>query len=535
MLNLSVLIASTALLGAPPENVLLDFTATWCGPCQEMSPIVAQLQRQGYPVRKVDIDHEPALARKYGVQNIPTFVLVANGREVRRVVGKTSESQLRGLLALLPAAPAADSSSAAQPVQLAEAAENRRGADARPSASRQPFSFLSSAKDRFASGGSPAETSAGSREPVIRANHDSAELPRDERPRVDPLAASVRLRIRDVEGASFGSGTVIDSRPGRTVVLTCGHIFRNLPPETQLEVDVFQGERHETYVGKVFHFDLEADVGLCTIPTDSPLPIARLADATAPLQPGEAVYSIGCSAGRAPTRQTLNVTALNRYLGPDNVECSIAPEQGRSGGGLFNRAGELIGVCVAADRRENRGLYAGIQALRDVIAAAGLTAPGVSPASEAAGATVADSGAADSSSRETAASSHSAPAGRVESGLQAATAGPGDPARGSEAEASAEFVAPETLVREAEVVCIIRPLSNPRAASRVVIINRASAKFLSYLADELEQQPQPTMHTVRFEKPAESAGGPGGPRAAPADARTLPALSRYRRDPQSRE
>jgi hypothetical protein len=53
---------------------------------------------------------------------------------------------------------------------------------------------------------------------------------------------------------------------------------------------------------------------------------------------------------------------------------------------------------------------------------------------------------------------------------------------------------------ESEVVCIIRPLNNPRGASRVVIINRASTKFLSQLSGELEQQAKPTSAIVREAK-----------------------------------
>ena len=72
-----------------PQGVLLDFTATWCGPCQQMAPIVSKLERQGFPVRKVDIDQHKALAQQYNVSSIPCFVLVVNDREVTRIVGQT--------------------------------------------------------------------------------------------------------------------------------------------------------------------------------------------------------------------------------------------------------------------------------------------------------------------------------------------------------------------------------------------------------------------------------------------------------------
>src|SRR5207342_389065 len=67
LLGITTLMMAGHRLGASTEtdNVLLDFTATWCGPCQQMSSIVSRLERQGYPIRKVDVDQEPDLAAKY--------------------------------------------------------------------------------------------------------------------------------------------------------------------------------------------------------------------------------------------------------------------------------------------------------------------------------------------------------------------------------------------------------------------------------------------------------------------------------------
>ncbi len=91
-------------LAAAPKGVLLDFTATWCGPCQKMSPLVSRLKREGYPIKKVDVDQEPELARRFNVSSIPAFVLVVDGKEVARSVGATTESNLRRMLARIPAA-----------------------------------------------------------------------------------------------------------------------------------------------------------------------------------------------------------------------------------------------------------------------------------------------------------------------------------------------------------------------------------------------------------------------------------------------
>jgi len=100
--------AATAVIRQPRGEVL-DFSATWCGPCQRMAPIVSKLERAGYPIRKVDVDSNRALARKYGISSIPAFVLVVDGEEVTRVTGAIPERRLVGMLSQIPTDPLATS------------------------------------------------------------------------------------------------------------------------------------------------------------------------------------------------------------------------------------------------------------------------------------------------------------------------------------------------------------------------------------------------------------------------------------------
>jgi len=76
---------------------VLFFNASWCGPCQRMKPIVAQLKRQGFHLRDIDVDKNRSLAQKYAVRSIPTFVFIQNGSEVHRFSGGTSADNLRKL------------------------------------------------------------------------------------------------------------------------------------------------------------------------------------------------------------------------------------------------------------------------------------------------------------------------------------------------------------------------------------------------------------------------------------------------------
>ncbi len=412
------------------DAVLYDFTASWCGPCQQMNPIVHKLSREGFPVRKVDVDQNPDLARRYQVTSIPAFVMVVNGREVDRHLGATTESHLRQMMTRAgvgnPAAGSAPGGAQPagspphgyqpggnQPAGAASTANAPRGTTGtlsvaegatglEPTRLGNPAPFPESGYDAPAAdarGNAPHDNSAAtqaapprstpdnrssgradqfggardSQAPVIRAQFDEDRNITRPTSHVDSRAANVRIRIRDESGINYGSGTIIESRPGKTYVLTCGHIFRNISQESKVEIDVFTEDRYETFVGKVEKYDLDADVGLVSLPTDGALSVARLAQADMPLAKGANVISVGCSGGQPPSIEQLNVTAINRYTGPDNVECTGVPVQGRSGGGLFNEAQELVGVCIAADRDEKRGLYAGLAPILELVSNCGLS------------------------------------------------------------------------------------------------------------------------------------------------------------------
>lgn len=564
---------SIAAVTGQPRGEVLDFTATWCGPCQQMAPVVSKLERAGYPIRTVDVDNNRALAKQFGISSIPAFVLVVDGREVTRLVGSVSEQQLLNMMSQIPSDP---------PVMLADKESRSLGRSTEPAASSwsaapdaapasrtpsreltQPVAAITEEPPRhrspLADNDGTAEKSPGlfgklfgrNKQPapqtpeVVRANLDNETAePANVLPVRNPAGASMRLYVTINGQTQMGSGTAIDSRTGHTLVLTCGHLFDGWNDRSKIEVDLFNGEKPQRFVGRMIHFDPVADVGVVAIPTDEIVATAAVAPAAARPQVGDPLVSIGCSGGATPSQEQIQVIDLNYYEGPDNILCTGVPVQGRSGGGLFNREGQLVGVCIAADAERQRGAYAGVLAIHDLLTAAGLadlfqpaapTSASPQPNQFANSNTASPAGAATPSvgTGTSASPSSLTPTSQVTQPTTPPSQTPEQTAAATAPKSDFDpFASPAGGGGgDMEVICIIRSRQQPDAPSRVVIIDRPSSRFLSYLDGEVAARETPVRANHVPPVTAGPSTSPSSDRYSAAPSDGYPATSTRFSDP----
>ncbi|MEX2141266.1 MAG: trypsin-like peptidase domain-containing protein [Pirellulales bacterium] len=449
----ALFVCSSVIAGqARGEAILLDFQTDWCGACRIMEPVIQELAAEGHHVRKIDGDQQPELVRKYRIEGYPTFVALRDGREVGRLSGPGSKAQL---LALLEKAGAATRTTAA-------------GAD-----ENVPHTIRGQSPDSIANtrsnGGhrniqprSAVAASVGLQPDIVEGWEPTGAPPgalRQSKPISQErlAAASVRLRIQDKNGQSTGSGTIIDARDGEALILTCGHMFREFDNSGRIVVDFFGPAAPQQLTGTLVSYDLNSDVGLVRVTGDHRFVAAKVAPPAYTCRSGDAVVSVGCDNGAEATPRVTQIVSIDRYQHAPNLQVAFEPVQGRSGGGLFNREGELIGVCNAADAADKQGLFAALGAIYAEL---------------------------DRTKLSFVYRPNAASAGEGETQLAAVATIPTPPVAAAAKLSNEERALLEELrgAQGAEVICLVRALDDPQAKSRVFQINRASAAFWRELA-----------------------------------------------------
>ena len=82
------------------NKVLLDFWATWCGPCQMIAPVLEEIaaEREDVTVAKIDVDKEMALAMRFGITSIPTLIVMDKGEQAGKLIGFRPKADIEKLL-----------------------------------------------------------------------------------------------------------------------------------------------------------------------------------------------------------------------------------------------------------------------------------------------------------------------------------------------------------------------------------------------------------------------------------------------------
>jgi hypothetical protein len=378
------------------------------------------MESHGYRVSYVDVDRQPEVAKQYSVSQLPTLLIVANNQVVDRIVGALPPEALLERLQQVQA-------------RLPDAATAAASSSSNAGASREtPESHAS-----------PPSRSVPQGEANVQ-GHDIEQR---------AARATVRLRVEDPQGQSYGTGTVIDVHGADALILTCGHIFRESKGRGRVTVDLFASDSATNISGDLIGYDLDRDVALVGIRTAVPIEPVRIAPPGYRMDPGASLFTLGCDHGQAPSVLRGELRAVNKYLGPENFVVSGQPADGRSGGGLFSYDGYLVGVCNAADPELGEGLYAAFPSIHRQLDASKLAFVYASP---------------------TAPTAQSQLATVIQQPDESVTGGGG-----------------------AEVICIVRPREGGDAKSELIVLDRPSRSFMDQLRHEGAEQQQRRLTQLR--------------------------------------
>ena len=324
---------------AKSQAQLYFFTDHGCAPCRQVEPGIEALKLEGYPVKTVFLSQQRELGRRFGVDRTPTVVLLADNQMAGRHAGLIDAVTLKKWFAAVGVSAG---------TKFAQASDEPVGGT----------KIVMDGKPSLYSGG---KSRTGFSTPTMLKGTAS---PRDANERL-ALQATVKLKVEDPEGISYATGTVIHSHQGESLVMTCGHVFREAGEDGAITAEYgFDKRKLKTAPGQLIFFDADArDIALVAIRTSQKIEPVSIAARETKVEPGEDIFSIGCDHGEDPTIRHSRIKNRAAYDGAIKYDIFGRPVDGRSGGGLFNERGELIGVCNAAAVEVDEGIYTALDTL----------------------------------------------------------------------------------------------------------------------------------------------------------------------------
>ena len=322
---------------------LYFFTNDGCAPCEVVKPSIAKLAAAGYPTTTIHVRKQPQWAEHFKISRTPTVVLVQNEQAVGRREGMIRHDELLDWFKTINYRPSAVSELAqSKPVGTKVVLDNQKSSEERGSINTP------SARD-FRS----PTMHQGTTQPTNAAESRA-------------MAATVKIQVEDPEGISYATGTVIHTHQNESLVMTCGHVFRDSEGTGVIQAHYgFDQPSQKSGPGELIFYDADArDIALIVIKTAGrPLPAVEVASRKTIVSKGDQAFSIGCDNGEAPTIRHTQIKNRASYDGAIKYDIYGRPVNGRSGGGLFTQSGQIVGVCNAAVVDVDEGIYTALDTI----------------------------------------------------------------------------------------------------------------------------------------------------------------------------
>jgi len=329
-----------------------------CPPCRQMDPVIEGLVSQGYPVKTVHLENNRAWAQWANVRRTPTVVMLdRNETIVKRFSGVIGSDILQSWFSSMGVRPTVENQTRL------------------PSNLERHFIEPFNSKERVI----PSVSSQGTSRP----KNSFEKLALDS-------TVKIGLNVASQPYVDFASGTSIYNSGDVSLILTCGHLFResNGAGEISVIVNTMDGGVRE-FGGTLLEWDAtNRDIALLRVHHPG---VKMSVNPIAPRNTNDferdGLFNVGHDlSNRAtlgetysgiretgPTIKQTQIKKISKYDGIYKFDIFGSPVQGRSGGGLFTKAGELIGVCNARICDADEGIYTGLDSVYWVIDRAGLT------------------------------------------------------------------------------------------------------------------------------------------------------------------